>query len=198
MVLLLIFAFLFGCSKTEQKKVEEEPVKNFNDLSVMLRESKKVMGNDTKMTYSGMFEDTTKDEIVAGLEIDKKNELGIRFALLKIMGNKLVKGFETSLLDGSITNGYISKIKLPPNSYELLYYNSQDYYVGTGGGEVFSYIIDFKLGKVYYAHLILEPKVTSLFLSHNIDNPEVKNFFIKNFKKDYSNFTLVSKDFMLD
>lgn len=198
LTLLFVFAFLFGCGKTEQKKAEEEPVKNFNDPFVMLQESKKMMGNDTKMAYSGMFEDTTKDEIVAGIEIDTKDELGIKFALLKIIGNKLVKGFETSLLDGSITDGYVSKIKLPPNNYELLYYNSEDYYVGSGGGEVFSYIIDFKLGKVYYAHLIIEPKETSLFLSHNIDNPEVKNFFIKNFKRDYSKFTLVSKDFILE
>ncbi len=198
LVLISVFALVFGCGKTEQKNADEEPVKNFNDPAVMLQESKKVLGNNTKMAYSGMFEDTTKDEIVAGLDIDTKDELGIKFSLLKIIGNKLEKGFETSVLDGSITDGYISKIKLPPTNYELLYYNSQDYYIGSGGGEVFSYIIDFKLGKVYYAHLIIEPKIISLFLSHNIDNQEIKNFFIKNFKKDYPSFTLVSKDFMLD
>ncbi len=198
LVLLLVFTLLFGCGKTEQKKADEEPVKNFNDPAVMLQESKKVLGNNAKTAYSGMFEDKTKDEIVAGLEIDTKDELGIKFALLKIIGNKLEKGFETRLLDGSITNGYISKIKLPPTNYELLYYNSQDYYVGSRGGEVFSYVVDFKLGKVYYAHLIVEPKVISLFLSHNIDDQEIKNFFIKNFRKDYPSFTLVSKDFMLD
>ncbi len=198
LILLSIFALLFGCGKTEQKKTNEEPVKNFNDPAVMLKEAKKILGNNTKIAYSGMFEDTTKDEIVAGVEIDTKDELGIKFALLKIIGNNLGKGFETGLLDGSITNGYISKIKLPPTDYELLYYNSQDYYIGSRGGEVFSYIIDFKLGKVYYAHLIIEPKTISLFLSHNIENNEIKDFFIKKFKKDYPTFTLVSKDFILD
>jgi len=197
-ILLSVFVLLFGCGKTEEKKAEKEPVKNFNDPAVMLQESKKVFGNNTKTTYSGFFLDKSKNEIVAGLEIDTKDELGIRFALLKIAGNKLEKGFETSVLDGSLSDGYISKIKLSPADYELLYYNSRDYYIGSGGGEIFSYIIDFKLGKVYYAHLIIEPKITSLFLSHNIDNPDVKNFFINNFKKDYPAFTLISKDFMLD
>ena len=198
LVLFLVFTLIFGCGKTEQKKVEEQPVKNFNDPSVMLQESQKVLGKSAKTAYSGTFEDKTKNEIVAGLEIDTKDELGIKFALLKIVGNKLEKGFETALLDGSITDGYTSKINLPPTDYELLYYNSQDYYVGSGGGEVFSYLIDFKLKKVYYAHLIIEPKTISLFLSENIDNQEIKDFFIKNFRKDYPSLTLVSKDFILD
>ena len=198
LVFLFVFALIFGCGKTEEKKVNEEPVKNFNDPSVMMSESQKVLGNNTKMAYSGKFEDESKDEIVAGVEIDTKDELGIKFALLKITGNKLMKGYETGLLNGSITDGYISKIKLPPNNYEYLYYNSQDYYVGSGGGEVFSYIIDFKLGKVYYAHLIIEPKVISLFLSPDIENQETKDFFIKNFRKDYPSFTVVSKDFILE
>ncbi len=27
--------------------------------------------------------------------------------------------------------------------YDLIYYNSLDYFLGSGGGEVYSYIIDF-------------------------------------------------------
>lgn len=82
--------------------------------------------------------------------------------------------------------------------YELIYYNSQDYFLGSGGGEVYSYLINFNEGKTYFAHLVDEPgKSASLFLSENIDIIEVKNFFISNFKRDYPAVKLIQKDIVL-
>jgi hypothetical protein len=79
-----------------------------------------------------------------------------------------------------------------------MYYNSQDYFLGSGGGEVFSYIIDFNNKKTYYAHLFSEGKKVSLFLSVNIDIPEIKDFFTSAFKKDYPGLVLVTKDVNID
>src|SRR3990172_517667 len=171
---------------------------SIDEILSIVKKGKKVLGNNAKAAYLGFYEDNSKDEIVAGIEIDTKEELGIKFALLRIKNNKLEKGYETGLLEGSFNSSYVKKIKFPSVAYELIYYNSQDYYMGSGGGEIFSYIFDFKIGKVYYAHLVIESKRISLFLSHNINDQEVKNFFINNFKKDYPAFTLVSQDFTLD
>jgi hypothetical protein len=71
--------------------------------------------------------------------------------------------------------------------------------MGSGGGEVFSYIIDFNKKETFYAHLVAEPeKPVYLYLSGNINNPEIKNFFIGNFKRDYPSPTLISKDIDLE
>ena len=79
-----------------------------------------------------------------------------------------------------------------------MYYNSQDYFLGSSEGEVFSYIIDFKNQKTFYAHLFIEKEKISLFLSDNIDNREIKDFFVANFKRDYPNLQIVSKDVNID
>ena len=106
--------------------------------------------------------------------------------------------FQTNLLKGSFKESLTKKIKFPAYDYELIYYNSQDYFLGSGGGEIFSYIINFKNQKTFYAHLFLEKEKISLFLSNNIDNSEIKNFFIANFKRDYPNLQIVSKDVNID
>jgi len=103
------------------------------------------------------------------------------------------------LLDGSFKQGFIDKIKFSSFDTELIYYNSRDYYLGSGGGEIFSYIIDFEAKQVYYAHLVIEPSTSvSLFISENTGNKEIRNFFVLTFKKDYPNLKLVDDDIIID
>jgi hypothetical protein len=92
----------------------------------------------------------------------------------------------------------VRKEKLPSENYDMVYYNSLDYYLGSGGGEVFSYLVDFKNRQTYYAHLFTEQgRNISLFLSENA-TPDIKNFFLNLFKKDYRNLKIVNKDVDLD
>ena len=50
-------------------------------------------------------------------------------------------------------------------------------------------------GQTYYSHLVAEQAIpVSLYLSPNIENEEVKNFFISYFKRDYPTLVLVTKD----
>ena len=173
-------------------------MKDYKDPAVLLHEAKNALGENTKTAHLGRFESNVENEVVAGTEINTKDEWGIKFALLKITNNDLKKIYETDLLDGSFNSSLVSKIKLPSTGYELIYYNSQGYFLGSGGGEIFSYLIDFNVRKIFYAHLVIEPKEISLYISDNIENPDIKNFFINNFKKDYPSLTLVSKDIEID
>ncbi len=133
------------------------------------------------------------------MELTENNVWGIKFVLLKVENNKLVKKYESDLLEGSFKESLVKKIRFPGINHDLIYYNSLDYFWGSGGGEVFAYIFDFARNETYYAHLFSESRSpVELFLSKNITAPELKNFFVSSFKKDYPNFKLASEDVSLE
>lgn len=182
--------FFYSCA---EKKENPTPAKDYDNPAIANAEAKAILGNNVKFAYKGKFDEDSAIELVAGTEISNKNEWGIRFEFLKEKDNKFEKIYESGLLQGSVKESITKKIKFPSFDYELIYYNSSDYFLGSGGGEVFCYIVDFNKHDVFYAHLI-QDKGISLFLSNNIDNPDIKNFFISLFRKDYPNLKLISKD----
>jgi hypothetical protein len=192
-VLVLLSLTLFSCSKKKEEK--PKPAKDYDNPQVVDTEAKKYLGNDVAFAYKGSFDGDNKIEIAAGKGEENKNFSGIKFYLLK-QGEQdtFAVSFESDLLNGSFRQSLTKKIKFPQYNYELLYYNSQDYYLGSGGGEIYSYIVDFSLREVYSAHLVIEKGGTDLYLSKNIHDPELKNFYISYFKKDYPNLKLLSKD----
>ncbi len=195
-VILISFMF-FSCGKKENN-VEE--FSKYNDPSFVLKSAKDILGSDTKFAKKGTFDKDSTIEIAAGTEVSDAENWGIKFYLLKLEDGELQKSFETNLLKGSFNSCRVNKIKLGDFKYELIYYNSQDYFLGSGGGEIFSYIIDFAKKQKYYAHLLIQPgKPISLFVSSNTDDvPDIKNFFLALFKKDYPKLTLISNDISLD
>ncbi|HVO72730.1 MAG TPA: hypothetical protein VMT35_01795 [Ignavibacteriaceae bacterium] len=196
-LLLLLPLLISSCSKQKKEEVKQMP--DFNNPKVVMEETKKVLGDNVKFARRGKFKGESPVEVAAGVEISDKNNWGIKFYLLKEEKNKLVSIYETKLLEGSFTECLVNQFKFPGFDYELVYYNSQDYFLGSGGGEIFSYIIDFKKGDTFYAHLFSEPrKPVSLFLSQNINNQSIKDFFISNFRRDFHSLTIVPDDVDLD
>jgi hypothetical protein len=193
----LIFSLiLLSCNEKEKEKPENKL--DLNTPEAVLTEAKKVLGNDAQITVPGHFDRDTTREFTAGTEINKPDVWGIRFYLLKEKGPGLQVVDSTALLEGSFTDALVRKEKLSSGDYDMIYYNSLDYYLGSGGGEVFAYLIDFSMGQTYYAHLIIgESSRISLFISAN-SAPEIKNYFLGVFKKDYPNLRLVDKDINLD
>ena len=195
---IILTLIIVSCGEKKQPVKKFEPTKDFNNQAVVTTEADKILGPDMKFAYKGNFDKDSVVEIAAGTEIENKKEWGIQFYLLKLEQNKFEKTFQTNLLKGSFKESLTKKIEFPAFDYELMYYNSQDYFLGSGGGEIFSYIIDFKNQKTFYAHLFIEKEKISLFLSDNIDNSDIKNFFIANFKRDYPNLQIVSRDVNID
>lgn len=164
----------------------------------MLARAKNLLGDSVKVAFRGKFDRDSVIEVVAGTEVANKSEWGIRFFLLKLDGDDLVKVSQTDLLQGSFKGSMCNKIKFPSFDHELIYYNSRDYFLGSAGGEIFSYIINFQDNKTYYAHLVAEEnKPAAMFVSNNIDVPEIRNFFILNFRRDYPKVSLSSSDLKL-
>jgi hypothetical protein len=196
LVVLIISLILFSCNEKE-KEIPENKV-DLNSPGAVLKEAKKVIGNDVQITVTGHFNQDTTKEFAAGTEINKPDVWGIRFYLLKKDGSGLSVVDSTGLLEGSFTDALVRKEKLPSSDYDMIYYNSLDYYLGSGGGEVFAYLVDFSEGQTYYAHLFTEKgSRISLYISDNT-TPEGKNYFLSVFKKDYPALRIVDKDIDLD
>jgi hypothetical protein len=192
-LIIIISAFLSSCGSDEDaEKSRVRP--NYEDPEVLMSEAQRVLGENVRFAYKGVFLPDTSVQIVTGEEVETSDAWGIKFYLLKLKNNKLEKVFESELLEGSFRDAMIKKIKFPDFENELLYYNSQDYFLGSGGGEVFSYIINFEENEIYYAHLFSgTTSGISLYLSENTGE-NLKNFFVSNFRRDYPDLKLAATD----
>lgn len=194
---LLLIAVIILSSCNEKKVNPPEPKIDISTREAALKEARILLGTDARIAFAGSFDKDTVREFIAGTEINKPDKWGIEFHLMKEDSGTFKKVYSTGLLEGSFTGAHVSKEKLQPN-YDMVYYNSQDYYIGSGGGEIFAYLVDFNNRETYFAHLFMERgRSISLFLSNNV-TPETKDFFLNVFKKDYSNLKIVSKDVELD
>ncbi len=194
--LIAVLGFAVSCNEKENK-VPENKI-NLSTPEAMLAEAKKILGNDVQVAVAGNFDEDTTKEFAAGTEINKPDKWGIQFHLMKDKGNKVEEVYSTDLLEGSFTDAMVRKEKPDSMSYDLIYYNSLDYYLGSGGGEIFAYLIDLNKKQTYYSHLFTEKgRTISLFVSPN-STAGIKNYFVKIFKRDYPNLRIVDKDIDLD
>jgi len=194
----IILCLLFGVISCADKQ-EKIPVLDFENKAQVLDAVKKHFNKETQAAFGGLFDETGKQFIAAGWEINNADDWGIKFSFLEKTEDEFVSKYETELLDGSFKESFVDKIKFSSIDYDLVYYNSQGYFMGSGGGEIFSYIVDLENKQVYYAHLVVESQTaTYLFISDNTKNKELINFFTLTFKKDYPGLTIVEDDIVLD
>jgi hypothetical protein len=191
LICLTFLSAIISCSDRQEKI----PVVDFQNNAQLLEIVKKHYNKEAQVAFGGLYDGTGKQFIAAGLEINNSDEWGIKFVFLEKTGDELKVIYETDVLEGSFKESFVNKIKFASLDYDLLYYNSQGYFMGSGGGEVFSYIVDLEEKQVYYAHLVVESETaTSLFVSDNTINKELVNFFTVTLKKDYPNLKIVNED----
>lgn len=184
----LITLLIASCSDKE-----EDPafIENLDKPAFVLEQAKNIVGDNVKFATRGNFSSDSAAEVGAGAEFSDPSQWGIKFYLLSALEGKLQMTFETELLDGSFKECLVDKIKMKGFDHELIYYNSKSYFMGSGGGEVYSYIVDLKTKEVYSAHLLSERnEQVSLTLSGNVEDTPLKSFFIGLFKKDFPSFSV--------
>jgi len=189
-IILLLF-FLVSCGKKESKTV------NYNDMRAIKNLAAQLVDEEIKFIASGDFSSEKTKSIVAGIEVSGKNQWGISFTLIEKVDDEFKVVYNTGLLEGSFDKCIVDKMKLSSFKGEMIYYNSQDFYLGTGGGDVFLYIINFFEKEIFYAHLIVQKSAgVLLYLSENIEDPMIRKFFIRYFKKDYSTLRIIKSDLL--
>lgn len=198
---VIIFVFTLLVSVLNFSCDNEPPPYEMPDLSdqtKLMEFVQREIGPEVKNAFFGVFGNDSTRRIIAAEEISTTSEWGIKFHLYDIGKDTLIKIYETALLDGSLQESKVVKLELPGRKYNLIYYNSGSFFMGSGGGEVFNYVIDFGKRKVNYGHLILTPKVSmGLFLSPENDK-EASEFMISELKKDYPRLKIITKDYMLE
>jgi hypothetical protein len=192
-IILFLTAFIISC-KTDDDSSRPKMQVNFEDPAAVLAESQRILGDKVAFAYKGYFTPDSSIQVAAGEEIENNDLWGIRFSLLKMKKGTLEKVYQSEILEGSFRDAMIKKIKFPDFTNELLYYNSRDYFLGSGGGEVFSYIINFEEQQVYYAHLFSGAATgIQLYISENVGD-NLKNFFVSNFRRDFPDLKIASQD----
>jgi hypothetical protein len=189
--ILLTLLFLTSCGKKDSKPV------NYNDMRAIKNLAAQLIDKEIKFVTSGNFSSEETISIVAGTEVSGKNQWGISFSLIEKIDDEFIVVYDTGILEGSFNNSIVDKMKLSSFKGEMIYYNSKDFYLGTGGGDVFLYIINFSKKEIYYAHLIVQKSAgVLLYLSENIEDPMIRKFFIRYFKKDYSALRIIKSDLL--
>lgn len=187
--IILPFLFLSGCGKKDSKPL------NYDDTRAIKNLAAQLIDKEIKFVAAGEFSSEGTKSIVAGTEVSGKNKWGISFSLIEKIDDEFEVVYNTGLLEGSFNNCIVDKMKLSSFKGEMIYYNSKDFYMGTGGGDVFLYIINFFKKEIYYAHLIVQKSAgVLLYLSENIEDPMIRKFFIRYFKKDYSALRVIKSD----
>jgi len=189
--IILLLLFLVGCGKKESKTV------NYNDKRAIKNLAAQLIDKEIQFIASGNFSSERTKSIVAGTEVSGNNRWGISFTLIEKVDDEFKEVYNTGLLEGSFDKCIVDKMKLSSFKGEMIYYNSRDFYLGTGGGDVFLYIINFSEKEIYYAHLIVQKSAgVLLYLSENIEDPMMRKFFIRYFKKDYSTLRIIKSDLL--
>ncbi len=190
---------LNACSKKAKKEDINVLLKKYNSQGFLIEKVREVLGKNVSFAVKGNFDNKNNLEIAAAKEINETDTSGIQFFLLELKETELSVISSTKVLRGSLTKSLTNKIKFPFFNYELLYYNSNNYYMGSRGGEQFSYIINFKENETYYSHVVSAPKkLAQIYISKNIKRKEIKNFFISNAKRDFPNIRVSVRDMNLD
>ena len=189
-LILIVIIYLLTCSCGEKIKNV-----NFDDPKAVRNVANKLLEENVKFSSAGYFSSDSTRSIVAGIESSGTNQFGITFSLIDFADGEFTVVYNTEILNGSFDKCIVDKMKFSSDKTELIYYNSKDYYLGTGGGDVYLYIINFVKKEVYSAHLMVERIAgASLYLSDNIDSPNMRQFLISYFKKDYHALRIVQTD----
>lgn len=187
----IIFLSIVGCGKKNDQQV------NFDDPRSVKNIANNLIGETIRFSTSGYFSSDTSKSVIAGTEKSEESKMGISFSLIEKVDDEFKVVYNTGFLEGSFNNSIVDKMKFSSNGLEMIYYNSQDYYLGTSGGDVYMYVINFAEREVYYGHLIADRSSgASLFLSENLKDPMLRRFFISYFKKDYTALRIINSDML--
>jgi hypothetical protein len=194
--LLIIIIFLTGCQKktSDQIPINSKPFYSYNSL---LNKVKTILNTEDGIVLLGNFKGDTTQQAAALIDFNKKQEK-ISFNLIEIKDTIFEKKFETPPLQGSLKGCKIEKINLPGMANDLIYYNSQIYFMGSNSGEVFAYLIDFKTQKTCYAHFLSESGKPGYLYISEAENNDIRKYFIDTFRKDYPAFRIMPKDRVLN
>lgn len=197
--LLLLMIFAGGCKKSSSTE-EIRRSKLFpmlNNETELIRYGKKLYGNEIMRAISGDFNGNEVQEMAFGREIFTADTWGIIFYFCQITGDTVEQYYQTPVLEGSLTKCKLGRLRDVSAEKDLLYYDSESFYMGSGGGEIFAYLIDSDAEKIYTGHLFVIPgeSLPSLYLSPNAAGKFAGKYLEGRFRRSFPGLRIVSEDY---
>jgi hypothetical protein len=189
---MLVFLIISGCTKKENNvpqnslKSDDERIIEFINAQYHCKEVK-ILNGVFKPNINGF---------AAVYEVNAGTEFGIKFMLAHIQSDSIVVDYNSKLVDGAVNQSIFERVRITDNSSDAVYYNSSGYFMGSGGGEVFAYVVDFNETTVSFGHVYVtgenQPK---LYIPATVKDKETRNFLLNKVRVDFPNVKLVNQDF---
>lgn len=144
--------------------------------------------------FYGVFLDAEKYAAVTVEEVSNISDWGIRFVLLNPVNDTLEVVYTSSILEGSLQESILKPCRIKNFDYDMLYYNSGSYFLGSGGGDVYVYLADFERKIIYQAYG--EVNNDGALILHIYSNlpEEVYGFIISELKTNFSSLIINHTD----
>jgi hypothetical protein len=179
---LLIF---YSCEKSNQDPAPlAEKLSRIDSLSLRFPnlnpKALSVVTGEIITALEGNFSNA-KDVVYAVLIDDQtKNLCHLKIKFIRKFDTYYQAAYSSPSLEGIKKSFGLEKAILPGLSYQLLYFDSGGYYLGSGGGEIFSYLIDAEMARTYSALLrIGDGNPPQILIPRSCNRIEVRNYFIK-------------------
>jgi hypothetical protein len=189
----LVIVMFSGCGKNDKNqeqpvsfKTEDERIVEFVNNTYHCKEAKVLKG-----VYKPNYE-----LFAVVYEINSGTDFGIKFMLAHIHADSVIVDYNSNLVDGAVNQSVFERVNVTGKGYDLVYYSSSDYFMGSGGGEVFTYVIDFNEPSLAYGHLYISGEgAPKFYIPSTVEDKSIREFLIRRIKSDFSDIKPVSQDF---
>lgn len=203
---LLFFSFLiFLCSvySCNENKVDNQTEQEIGDSLSVSRityiKSRTAVKLNAKAlgVLFGNFLDSTKSTCAILLKMESKDlkNLSLAFIDTALINSENFVLYVTEPLEGDPENTELTSVTITGSKQSFLYFNTGDFLMGTGGGEVYHYLIDAAKEQIYPAHFIADKtNGFGLYLPPISRAAEIREFFHTKVSKQYSPLSTLKRD----
>ncbi|MBI2419820.1 MAG: hypothetical protein HYV28_18300 [Ignavibacteriales bacterium] len=145
----------------------------------------------------GNFTDSSKSICAILLKMESKDlkNLSIAFVDTALINSENFVLYVTEPLEGDPDNTELTSVRLTDIPHPIVYFNTGDFLMGTGGGEVFHYLIDAAKEQIYPAHFIADKSSGfGLYLPPQSRAAVIQDFFHAKVSKQYSPLSTLKRD----
>jgi|YNPMSStandDraft_2_1061718.scaffolds.fasta_scaffold00039_41 hypothetical protein len=200
---LFLFTILFfsACDNSNKQKSLESNLQLKKQLSEkdIIDLIQKKYGENAIKIMNGEFLPSDSSHRAVCYEVSEDTIWAIKFIFIKVDKDSIYEIWQTQNLEGSFNEAEV-KLYRPENlNYDLVFYDSKNYYAGNDLGEVFLYAIDLNQKKTNYAHAFYDQTTPpSVYFSPEIDNEIIQKFYFNLLRKRFETLRLAKKDYKFE
>ena len=189
---IVVIIFFAGCEKKNENQEPQAAFKTDNERIIEFVNNR-YHCKEVKV-LNGSFKPNCNLFAVV-YEVNSGTEFGIKFILAHIASDSVIVDYNSDLFDGAVNQSIFEKTNLPGKGYDAAYYNSAGYFMGSGGGEVFAYVVDFKDAIIASGHIFISGESgPKLYIPATVKDKITRDALIKKIKNDFPEIKPVSQD----